>query len=205
MVVGNTYDKYGSKNPVVRRLMAGFEPSLSELVARAAPTSIHEVGCGEGYWVLRWTEPGIAARGRTSRPTSSPSPARTRPGSGSPRPLRGAQHLRARPCPATAPISGLLRGAGTPGDRRRPDSARCSGWRGGHLLLSVPQEPLWRALNLARGRYLRAGRQHPGPSAALVERGLPAPGGSEYFEVVEVRTPLPWTMVLCRSPPLSRR
>ena len=28
---GNTYDKYGSTNPVVRRLMARFEGTLEEL------------------------------------------------------------------------------------------------------------------------------------------------------------------------------
>jgi hypothetical protein len=27
---GNTFDKYGSTNPVVRRLMAGFERTLDE-------------------------------------------------------------------------------------------------------------------------------------------------------------------------------
>ena len=35
-VTGNTYDKYGSTNPVVRRLMAGFERTLDDLLARAA-------------------------------------------------------------------------------------------------------------------------------------------------------------------------
>ena len=30
-VTGNTYDKYGSGNPVVRRLMATFERTLGEL------------------------------------------------------------------------------------------------------------------------------------------------------------------------------
>ena len=34
---GNTYDKYGSTNPVVRRLMAGFEATLDELWQQAAP------------------------------------------------------------------------------------------------------------------------------------------------------------------------
>ena len=33
-VTGNTYDKYGSTNPVVRRLMAGFERTLDELFTR---------------------------------------------------------------------------------------------------------------------------------------------------------------------------
>ena len=31
IVTGNTYDKYGSSNPVVRRLMSGFERALDEL------------------------------------------------------------------------------------------------------------------------------------------------------------------------------
>ena len=29
IVTGNTYDKYGSSNPVVRRLMSSFERSLA--------------------------------------------------------------------------------------------------------------------------------------------------------------------------------
>ena len=34
-VTGNTYDKYGSSNPVVKKLMAGFERTLDELWAKA--------------------------------------------------------------------------------------------------------------------------------------------------------------------------
>ena len=45
---GNTFDKYGSTNPVVRRLMAGFHSTLDELWAAAAPESVLDVGCGEG-------------------------------------------------------------------------------------------------------------------------------------------------------------
>ncbi len=47
-VTGNTYDKYGSTNPVVKRLMAGFEATLDELFVKAAPSSLLDVGCGEG-------------------------------------------------------------------------------------------------------------------------------------------------------------
>ena len=66
-----------------------------------------------------------------------------------------------------------------------------------HLLVSVPREPLWRALNLARGAYVRQLGNTPGHvnhwSRASFERLL-APHG----EVVEVRSPFPWTMVLVR-------
>ena len=43
IVIGNAYDKYGSRNLIVRRLMQGFESSLTDLVAKAAPQSIHEI------------------------------------------------------------------------------------------------------------------------------------------------------------------
>jgi SAM-dependent methyltransferase len=36
--------------------------------------------------------------------------------------------------------------------------------RGGHVLVSVPREPLWRALNVARGAYLRDLGNTPGHS-----------------------------------------
>src|SRR5690349_18448397 len=53
---GNTFDKYGSTNPVVRRLMAGFEGTLDRLFAHAAPESVLDVGCGEGVLTYRWAQ-----------------------------------------------------------------------------------------------------------------------------------------------------
>ena len=55
-VTGNTYDKYGSTNPVVRRLMAGFERTLDELWEKASPATILDVGCGEGVLTHRWAQ-----------------------------------------------------------------------------------------------------------------------------------------------------
>jgi ubiquinone/menaquinone biosynthesis C-methylase UbiE len=47
-VVGNVYDKYGTTNPIARRLMQGFLDAVTELYRVAAPASVLEVGCGEG-------------------------------------------------------------------------------------------------------------------------------------------------------------
>ena len=53
---GNTFDKYGSTNPVVRRLMARFHGTLDELWHQAAPASVLDVGCGEGVLTHEWAE-----------------------------------------------------------------------------------------------------------------------------------------------------
>lgn len=45
IVIGNAFDKYGSRNPLVRWIMRGFESSLDQLITKASPSSIHEIGC----------------------------------------------------------------------------------------------------------------------------------------------------------------
>jgi hypothetical protein len=66
-----------------------------------------------------------------------------------------------------------------------------------HLLVSVPREPLWRGLNLARGAYVRELGNTPGHVNHWSKPGL-ARLLSKYGDVVEVRTPFPWTMALVR-------
>ena len=66
-----------------------------------------------------------------------------------------------------------------------------------HLLVSVPREPLWRALNVARGAYLRELGNTPGHVNHFSKRGFAALL-SRHGQVVEVRSPFPWTMLLVR-------
>ena len=64
-----------------------------------------------------------------------------------------------------------------------------------HLLVSVPREPLWRALNVGRGAYVRQLGNTPGHvnhwSKAGFLRML-----ERHGDVLEARSPFPWTMVL---------
>jgi hypothetical protein len=64
-----------------------------------------------------------------------------------------------------------------------------------HLLVSVPREPLWRALNIARGAYLTALGNTPGHVNHWSRRGLRTLLDG-HGEVLELRTPFPWTMAL---------
>ena len=70
----------------------------------------------------------------------------------------------------------------------------------GYLLVSVPHEPLWRALNMARGAYLRQLGNTPGHLNHWTRRSFVSLLG-RYGEVAQIRAPFPWTMLLVRVRP----
>jgi hypothetical protein len=65
------------------------------------------------------------------------------------------------------------------------------------LLVSVPREPLWRGLNMARGAYLKNLGNTPGHLNHWSKRGF-AKLLARHGEIVELRSPFPWTMALVR-------
>jgi SAM-dependent methyltransferase len=193
---GNTTDKYNATNPVMKRLMAGFERDLDELFAKAAPRSILDVGCGEGVLTCQWADrldggrivgidlddPKLKAEWDTRR----------------------RENLEYRVEEATslsfadgefdvATAIEVLEHVPEP-EATLSEMARVAER---YLLVSVPREPIWRGLNMARGAYLRDLGNTPGhlnhwskvSFVSLLSR---------YGTVEEVRTPLPWTMALVR-------
>jgi len=66
-----------------------------------------------------------------------------------------------------------------------------------HVLLSTPREPIWRALNMARGKYLRDFGNTPGHIQHWSTRGL-RKQVQPWFHVEDCATPLPWTILLLR-------
>jgi hypothetical protein len=64
-----------------------------------------------------------------------------------------------------------------------------------HVLLSTPWEPVWRLLNMARGRYLRDLGNTPGHVQHFSRRAL-LDARRHRLHVREVRRPLPWTVIL---------
>ena len=67
----------------------------------------------------------------------------------------------------------------------------------GHLVLSVPREPIWRVANMARGKYLGALGNTPGHIQHWSARRFAQLVG-RHVQVDAVRRPLPWTMVAAR-------
>ena len=66
-----------------------------------------------------------------------------------------------------------------------------------YVIFSVPNEPLWRALNFARGKYIGAFGNTPGHVNHWSKKQF-ANLISEFFSVEVLRSPLPWTMLLAR-------
>ncbi len=47
--VGNLFDKYHSKNPLIKIILSKYYNDLNELIKEANPQSVLDVGCGGGY------------------------------------------------------------------------------------------------------------------------------------------------------------
>ena len=196
VITGNTYDKYGSTNPVVRRLMGGFERTLEHLFATAAPRSVLDVGCGEGVLTAQWADrtgverivgidledPKLQAEWEERR-----------------RPNLEYRVMSAENLPFAdgefelATAIEVLEHVPDP-EHTVAEMARVAS---GHLLVSVPREPLWRALNVARGAYVGELGNTPGHLNHWSKRAFVALL-ARHGEVVEARSPFPWTMLLVR-------
>jgi len=197
IVTGNTYDKYGSTNPLVRRMMAAFERALDELLALADPASLLDVGCGEGVLVHRWAQ----RLGETRRVVGIDLEEESIQAGWSRRqaPNLSYRVMRAENLPFAedefdlASAIELLEHVPDP-EHTLAEMARCAQR---NLLVSVPREPVWRMLNMARGAYWPALGNTPGHLNHWSKRGF-VRLLSRYGSVVEVRSPFPWTMLLVR-------
>jgi 2-polyprenyl-3-methyl-5-hydroxy-6-metoxy-1,4-benzoquinol methylase len=193
---GNVYDKYGTSNPVARRLMAGFTSQLDELVEQTGARDAHEVGCGEGELAIRLARRGIRMRGTDAFPQVLEEARRRSAAAGveigfEARPIEELDPDRHVAelivcCEVLEHLEDPERALGVLAGLARP-------W----LIASVPREPLWRALNLARLSYVGDLGNTPGHLNHWSKREF-VRFLTRRFEVVEVRSPTPWTMVLCR-------
>jgi SAM-dependent methyltransferase len=196
-VTGNTFDKYGSTNPVVRRLMAGFEGTLEELFTQADPQSLLDVGCGEGVLTHQWAQRLGDERRVVGIDLDDPALHAQWA-------KRTAPNLEYRVMKAeNLPFADGEFDAATAIEvlEHVPDAehtvAEMARVAKRWLLVSVPREPLWRGLNLARGAYWKDLGNTPGHVNHWSKRSFVALL-SRHGEVVQARSPFPWTMLLVR-------
>ncbi|QDG52708.1 class I SAM-dependent methyltransferase [Persicimonas caeni] len=191
---GNTYDKYGSSNPVVRWMMREFKSSVWELLDYAGPEKLLDVGCGEGIMARAIVEryPSVEVTGIDLEDDELEAH------------WKGLEGDRLSFCTGVAEslpfdddafdtITSLevLEHVQDP-HASLAEMARVARRK---LVLSVPREPLWRVLNMARGAYLRDLGNTPGHLNHWSRTGF-VDFAAQYGRVIEVRSPLPWTVVL---------
>jgi ubiquinone/menaquinone biosynthesis C-methylase UbiE len=187
VTAGNHGDKYGTRNPLARLLVRRWRRVLRELVVRVRPESVLDVGCGEGVLTAEWASalPHARVLGADVAPVW---PARA-PGF--------AVIPPAPPLPFGDREWDLVCAVESLEHMDDPEGAlaemaRCARR---HVLVSVPHEPLWRALNLSRGAYVRHLGNTPGHLHHFTPRGLRDLAG-RHANVVELRSPPPWTVAL---------
>ena len=192
---GNTYDKYGSTNGLEQRMMRGFMRALDDMLAGLAPRRILEIGVGEGHVMSRVRErfPGVPLVG-----VDLPDDA-----------LSDEWKQQGLPCmfgdATTLPFPDdsfdlvlaieVLEHVPGPEAALSELARVCSGT----FVASVPFEPLWRAGNILRRRYVRDLGNTPGHVNHWTRWGFQKFVEST-FHVQQTRSPLPWTMIraICR-------
>jgi 2-polyprenyl-3-methyl-5-hydroxy-6-metoxy-1,4-benzoquinol methylase len=194
---GNYYDKYNTRNPVAKMLMQGFLHSFADLAEMAKPVGTAlEIGCGEGELSMRLASGGWRVSGCDIAEEAVEEARRRSAAAGFSIPFQTLDILTARdayephdlvvccevlehledPCAALDVLTELS---------------------SHHLLVSVPREPVWRVLNVARGRYWKDLGNTPGHIQHWSSKSF-LTFLQQRVEIVAVRKPLPWTLALCR-------
>lgn len=194
---GNHYDKYHTSNPIARALMNGFLGTFDELTGMCDARTSYEVGCGEGELSLRLAERGLQVQGcdlEADTVAEANINANNRGLNDSPFSTRSLFDLTSNDITVDLLLCcEVLEHVDDP-NTALDALADLSIER---VLFSVPREPIWRALNMARGKYLTDLGNTPGHiqhwSTAGFVRLL-----ETRFDILELRTPLPWSMALCQ-------
>lgn len=191
---GNVYDKYSATNPVERRLVDGFLRAFDDALPGRAVTTVVEVGAGEGVIAervaRRYPEAGVC-------PLDLPDP---RLGSSWRRKGLNGAYADAVRLPARDGAADLVVCIEVLEHLPDPAAALAEIARvaSADVVLSVPLEPLWRVGNVLRGRYLADWGNTPGHLNHWSRRGF-VRFVSRHLDVLEVRSPLPWTLVRAAS------
>jgi ubiquinone/menaquinone biosynthesis C-methylase UbiE len=191
VVIGNHTPKYTARNPAIRLLTERWVANLDRIFGRVeGPVDrALEVGCGEGVIAARlhdrWGE--VAALDL--------------PDAGLRADWRGVDgprflHANALELPFADDRFDLVVAAEVLEHLPDPDRGLQEMARVGrrHLVLSVPQEPVFRGCNLVAGRYVRDLGNTPGHLNHWSRRGF-VRFVSQVAEVREVTSPFPWTCV----------
>ncbi|NQX88529.1 MAG: class I SAM-dependent methyltransferase [Halioglobus sp.] len=194
VVVGTGSDKYQTKNPVARYAIKQLLQTVSDFSAKTQPSSILEIGCGEGHiteQLLHVTDASIHA---TDLSETLISEARDRLRYGDRLSFSklniydlNPQELHASLVVCCEVLEHL--------DKPETGLALLAKSARDYAVLSVPREPNFRILNFLRGQHFAAWGNAPGHLQHWSKRAFIAFVETQ-FDIVATKGLLPWTVVL---------
>lgn len=194
-IIGHHEDKYASPNPIARWLVDNFLAAITELYTRAEPRgkTVLEVGAGEGKLALHLLAhaPTPARYLATDLTLDRMVPQ-----------VEGkldTASASAYELPYASKSFDLVVCCEVLEHLERPERglAECARVAREAVLISTPWEPVWRAMNMARGKYWRSLGNTPGHVQHFTRGGL-LELASLHLEPIAIRKPLPWTAILGR-------
>ncbi len=192
-VVVGTVNKYKMRNPIGRLLVENFDQKIANLVDKIKPATILEVGCGEGHITEILLDVTNASLWCTDISEAILNEAKESVRSSkiffekkSIYELEVASHQANMVvcCEVLEHLEDPILGLEKLVSVAAP-----------YCLLSVPREPIFRTLNFLRGSYLSDFGNSPGHLQHWSRRGF-IKLVSTKLEILEIETPLPWTVIL---------
>ena len=185
--------KYTKTNALTRRLLDGFFRAVGESVAGRDIKSALEVGCGEGFSTARLREmlpPDASLRACDIEQRLVDEARRRNPGI----PIEQESIYDLPHANASYDAVFVMEVLEHLEDPERGFAEVCrvsKRW----VVATVPREPIWRMLNLARLKYVTGLGNTPGHLNHWSAGGFRKFVG-RFADVRACRTPLPWTVVL---------
>ena len=177
--------------------MDGFLGRLEQLVDRTGAREAHEIGCGEGELAIRLARRGLDVRGSDASSEVIAEAGRRARAAGLELEFKAAPVEALKPAEDAAELivcCEVMEHLDDPQAALEKVARLASPW----AIISVPREPLWRLLNLARLQYVSELGNTPGHLQHWSRRGF-VRFVERRLELVELHSPPPWTMALCRS------
>lgn len=199
---GNYFDKYNSENIIIKKIMMNFFQAYDELLSEVKLLrkrdikTLLEAGCGEGevtnYLCRHMRGGGIFAFDisekviKTAKEHSRCSDIYFDVGNIYDIPIKQKYDL--------VVCSEVLE------HLEEPDKAlnQLKKATTEYVICSVPREPIWRILNMARGKYWKDFGNTPGHINHWSRKSFLSFLKKNGCKIVDVKNPLPWTVVLLR-------
>jgi len=192
-------EKYESNNPIAKLLVKGFFSHMGNLLDSISFSTVYEAGCGDGYITRylcnRYPKCEIIASDISLDELKIAKEMQIKDGKEVVFLERSIYDLKE--CDSSYDLvvaSEVLEHLDEP-KKAVEELARITNT---YVLVSVPREPIWCICNMMRGKYLRTFGNTPGHLRHWSKRKF-IRFLSDYFVVYAVKTPFPWTMVLCKK------